>query len=194
MSGGPNTQRSAVRRPKVVFEIRYHLSMKRSVAPSEFRGTLARDVAADYELVRQALFGAIEATTERWATCSNCRHRIPVTIPDNNARVKAVQLAVELGFGRAPTDDKPAIPPEDFDELDVRSMTAAELRTVWMALTVSRPGEVERLCAEVAEIRQLVDDAGAIDGQRLVRARATEDRLRELALVLQPFLPSADLT
>jgi hypothetical protein len=83
--------------------------MAGSVSPSEFRGTLAKDVAADYELVRKVLFEAIEATTERWATCPNCKHRLPVEVPDNNARIRAVQLAVELGFGRAPTDEKPVV-------------------------------------------------------------------------------------
>jgi hypothetical protein len=57
--------------------------------------------------VRKALFEAIEATTERWITCSHCKHRLPVDVPDNNARIRAMQLAVELGFGRAPTDEKP---------------------------------------------------------------------------------------
>lgn len=63
------------------------------------RDRLADDAAKDYERIRDMLREAINAQTTRWGTCS-CGKRVAVDVPDHAARVRAVQLWLDQGFGK----------------------------------------------------------------------------------------------
>jgi hypothetical protein len=50
-----------------------------------------------------ALFDAVESVKKAWAYCPNCRKKVQVDFPDHSARIKAIELLLEQGFGRVGT-------------------------------------------------------------------------------------------
>lgn len=60
----------------------------------------------------EELFGQEEAnrivgdivsyTENEWVSCTNCKHRVEVPKPDPLKRIKALQIAVEMVYGKLP--------------------------------------------------------------------------------------------
>lgn len=63
----------------------------------------------EYELVKQALTDAMVSSKRVWLTCPKCSKRSEVEVPDHGARMKAVELWITEGLGKAGTS--PAGPP-----------------------------------------------------------------------------------
>jgi len=71
------------------------------ITADRFRAQLADDLAEDYDLAVATLKAAMTTSGKRgYATCPACKIRVPVDIPDNGARVRAVQTWTELSLGR----------------------------------------------------------------------------------------------
>jgi hypothetical protein len=70
--------------------------------PTNVRGQLAADTTEEYEKLRDALFAALDAERETFATCQKCHHRTRVMVPDNSARLKAIEILLREGFGKSP--------------------------------------------------------------------------------------------
>jgi hypothetical protein len=64
------------------------------------RSRLAGDLESQYDKVVAALEDAMESTKKAWAYCPDCRKKVQVDHPDHGARIKAVELWLEQGFGR----------------------------------------------------------------------------------------------
>lgn len=56
--------------------------------------------------MREAVFAAIDADKPHPVRCPNCEHKFQAKVPDHTARLKAVDLALSQGFGRAPEQAK----------------------------------------------------------------------------------------
>ena len=67
---------------------------------SGIRARLAGDLESQYDKVVAALEEAMESTKKAWAFCPKCRAKVQVDHPDHGARIKAVELWLEQGFGR----------------------------------------------------------------------------------------------
>jgi hypothetical protein len=68
---------------------------------SSVRERIARDVERHYDASIAAFFeDALAAEKVAWADCSTCRHRVKVSVPDWGARVRALELLLNQGFGR----------------------------------------------------------------------------------------------
>ena len=67
---------------------------------SGIRARLAGDLESQYDKVVAALEEAMESTKKAWAFCPKCRTKVQVDHPDHGARIKAVELWLEQGFGR----------------------------------------------------------------------------------------------
>ena len=77
-------------------------AVKQSGSP---RARLREDVAGAYELVRDAVLDGLSAGRAQPVACPSCKQRFSVTVPDHGARLKAVDLALEQGFGRPPLEE-----------------------------------------------------------------------------------------
>ena len=64
------------------------------------RSRLAGDLESQYDKVVAALEEAMESTKKAWGFCPKCRTKVQVDFPDHGARIKAVELWLEQGFGR----------------------------------------------------------------------------------------------
>jgi hypothetical protein len=70
---------------------------------SSVRSRLAEDATAQYEKVRGALEDAMDAEKQQWAFCPDCEKKVRVDYPDHSARIRAIELWLEQGFGKAGT-------------------------------------------------------------------------------------------
>jgi hypothetical protein len=77
--------------------------METSCGVSGMRARLANDLESQYDTVVSALKEAMESTKKAWAYCPSCRKKVQVDHPDHGARIKAVELWLEQGFGRPGT-------------------------------------------------------------------------------------------
>jgi phage/plasmid primase-like uncharacterized protein len=62
----------------------------------------ASDALTPDEL-REAFRELSKATTEEFLTCPGCGKRHGFQVPDRNTRIKAIQLALEHGYGKPAT-------------------------------------------------------------------------------------------
>lgn len=76
---------------------------RRGVGVNSVRSRLAEDAAAQYEQVRGALEDAMNATKKAWGFCPGCEKKVQVDYPDHSARVRAIELWLEQGFGKTGT-------------------------------------------------------------------------------------------
>jgi hypothetical protein len=60
--------------------------------PAGIRERLGEDLEAEYETIKAALKDAMETTKQSWAWCPNCSEKVKADFPDNNARIKAIEL------------------------------------------------------------------------------------------------------
>jgi hypothetical protein len=67
---------------------------------SGIQARIAGDLESQYDKVLAALEEAMESTKKAWAFCPKCRTKVQVDHPDHGARIKAVELWLEQGFGR----------------------------------------------------------------------------------------------
>ena len=67
------------------------------------RSRLAGDLESQYDKVVAALEEAMESTKKAWGYCPSCRKKVHVDFPDHGARITAVELWLEQGFGRPGT-------------------------------------------------------------------------------------------
>jgi hypothetical protein len=68
--------------------------------PAGIRERLGEDLEAEYETIKAALKDAMETTKQSWAWCPNCSEKVKADFPDNNARIKAIELWFSQGLGR----------------------------------------------------------------------------------------------
>jgi hypothetical protein len=104
----------------------------------DFRAKLGEDLDAEYELVRDFLKDAVQATRKVWHSCPYCQKRSEVEIPDIKAGLHAAQLWLEQGKGKAAQAKEPAPPPVNAD-VDISRMTQAE-RAALKAQLLARQG------------------------------------------------------
>lgn len=74
---------------------------RRDVPRRSPRSRLAGDVSREYERLRDAVLGALDADKPQPVSCPSCKHRFQASVPDHGARLRAVQLALEQGYGSA---------------------------------------------------------------------------------------------
>jgi hypothetical protein len=95
--------------------------------------------ALEPEQIRAALKDAVESVKSAWAYCPKCRGKVKADFPDHTARINALKLALEHGYGKpgqAKTEER-----LDLD-IDVQSLTPearATLRQKLLALNPDLP-------------------------------------------------------
>jgi hypothetical protein len=95
--------------------------------------------ALEPEQIRRVLNEAVDATKAAWGYCPSCKKKVQADFPDNSARIKALQLALDHGYGKpgqAKTEER-----LDLD-VDVQSLTPearASLRRKLLALNPDLP-------------------------------------------------------
>ena len=96
------------------------------VAPEDFRDRFSADTAGDYQLLRDAIRSAMEATRSVSISCPHCNRSSKHEIADHRSALDAARFAVEQGFGKAPsTPEKPTAPSDRLKP--IHEMTLAEL-------------------------------------------------------------------
>lgn len=97
----------------------------RSQHVTDVRAALRGEASASYERLAAFFDDAIAAEREVYGSCTKCGKRVPVAVPDWNARTNAVRLLLEQGYGKpAQTKD---VPVERAEYKDVREMTLDEI-------------------------------------------------------------------
>lgn len=98
---------------------------------SSVRTRLADDATKDYEKLKATLWEAMDSVKRVWLSCPDCKKRSEVEVPDSSARVKAVELALEQGFGR-PGQEKLAERGSDLvnDTRQLEDWSSDELRAL----------------------------------------------------------------
>jgi hypothetical protein len=135
---------------------------RRHRAKPDVRGRFAADAAEDYELMREKLREALVAETVRWGSCPGCGKRVGVEFPDFNARVKAMSLWLDQGFGRP--RETVAVELDVEDPLDVERMTPDEREALKRALLRQHPHLAEAYGDVARELRN-----GNRDDEELAR-------------------------
>jgi hypothetical protein len=59
--------------------------------------------ALDAETIQRILKEAVDADKSAWGYCGTCRKKVKADFPDHSARIKALQLALEHGYGKPGT-------------------------------------------------------------------------------------------
>jgi hypothetical protein len=54
----------------------------------------------DPEIINTFIQEALNATKTAWGTCDGCRKRLPVEVPDWNARGRVLEICANQGLGR----------------------------------------------------------------------------------------------
>jgi hypothetical protein len=95
--------------------------------------------ALEPEQIRAALKDAVESVRSAWAYCPKCREKVKADFPDHTARINALKLALEHGYGK-PGQAKQE---ERLDlDIDVQTLTPearASLRRKLLALNPDLP-------------------------------------------------------
>jgi hypothetical protein len=81
-------------------EMRQTTASTGQTRPTNIRRRLADDAAEAYEQIIAAIKEAVTAEATRWGDCPHCRHRVPVTFPDIQARTRALELWLNQGLGK----------------------------------------------------------------------------------------------
>jgi hypothetical protein len=95
--------------------------------------------ALEPEKIKEILREATESTKPMWSYCPKCRSKVQADFPDHTARIKALQLALDHGYGK-PGQAKQE---ERLDlDIDVQTLTPdarATLRRKLLALNPDLP-------------------------------------------------------
>ena len=76
-------------------------------AVDDVRSRIASDAGKHYEEKISVFFSeALDAEKTLWADCSHCHHRVKLTVPDWGARVRALELLLNQGFGRVSSESE----------------------------------------------------------------------------------------
>jgi hypothetical protein len=95
--------------------------------------------ALNPEKIKEILREATESTKPMWSYCPSCRKKVQADFPDHTARINALKLALEHGYGKpgqAKTEER-----LDLD-IDVQTLTLearATLRRKLLALNPELP-------------------------------------------------------
>jgi hypothetical protein len=95
--------------------------------------------ALEPDKIQSILRDAVEADKSAWAYCPKCREKVKADFPDHTARINALKLALEHGYGKpgqAKTEER-----LDLD-IDVQTLTPearATLRRKLLALNPDLP-------------------------------------------------------
>jgi len=145
-----------------------------TISPAEIRPRLAQVTADSVVEIEQALLSAaLGATREHWATftCPDCgkKHRAQVQVPDNRARIDAIEVLLREGLGRPAQAEEAPTPrlPRSVEQIQQRGWTdllalgtALELDEVGTALAHGGPAALRvRLSALSAEQRRALREA-----------------------------------
>jgi hypothetical protein len=116
---------------------RAHLKARARHAGQDIRARLAADAADAYEQILDAIKQAVTAETTRWGDCPHCKHRVPVTFPDIQARTRALELWLNQGLGK-PVERVETSATEELREQvqSLEQMTDEELRELRLKLIV----------------------------------------------------------
>ncbi len=152
------------------------------------RAKLAQAAAEDFELIRSALRTALQAETVRHQKCSYCKRSNEFVIPDNNARIRAVETWLEEGFGRvaqqaeAPTLGGAAQFARVLEELDTAGFDDWCLGMLLKFLDVPRPAagpDPREVAKRQAHVRTAVARLLGLDEEEIQRARTAFDRVKD---------------
>jgi hypothetical protein len=116
---------------------RAHLKTRARDAGQDIRARLAADAAQAYEQIIAAIKQAVTAETTRWGDCPHCRHRVPVSFPDVQARTRALEVWLNQGLGK-PVERVETPASEELREQlqSMEEMTDDELRGLRLKLIV----------------------------------------------------------
>jgi hypothetical protein len=117
---------------------RAHLKTRvREATANDVRARLAADAAEAYEQILAAIKQAVTAETTRWGDCPHCRHRVPVSFPDVQARTRALEVWLNQGLGK-PVERVETSASEELREQvqAMEEMTDEELRELRLKLIV----------------------------------------------------------
>jgi hypothetical protein len=104
---------------------------------TNIRRRLADDAAEAYEQILDAIKEAVTAETTRWGDCPHCRHRVPVSFPDVQARTRALELWLNQGLGKPVERVETSAGGELREQLQLmEEMTDEELRELRVKLIV----------------------------------------------------------
>jgi hypothetical protein len=163
---------------------------RQRMKPVGVRAKLAQAAAEDYELIRSALRTALQSETVRHQKCSYCKRSNAFVIPDNNARIRAVETWLEEGFGRAAQQaETPTVGgAEQFarvlDELDTAAFDDWCCGMLLKFLDVAARRDLQTAPAQgevakrQAQAREAVATLLALDGEAIERAVATFERVK----------------
>jgi hypothetical protein len=104
---------------------------------TNIRRRLADDAAEAYEQILAAIKQAVTAETTRWGDCPHCRHRVPVSFPDVQARTRALELWLNQGLGKPVERVETSASEELREQLEaMEEMTDEELRELRLKFIV----------------------------------------------------------
>jgi hypothetical protein len=92
------------------------------------RSRLAHDLEGSYEKIWTTLSEAMDSSKEAWVSCEKCGKRNRVQIPDTQARVRAIEIALSEGFGKRSAEEK--LPPKVNLGKRIEEMTDEELDAI----------------------------------------------------------------
>ena len=124
---------------------------------SGIRARLAGDLESQYDKVVSALEDAMESSKTAWAYCPSCRKKVQVDHPDHSARIKAVELWLEQGFGRPGTGSTLQSPAAVGGKETLEQLEALSTNELAAYVWASQPEE------ERAADRRLVEELGATE-------------------------------
>lgn len=78
--------------------------------------------------IRELIDLALTSEKDSWATCTNCRHRIPIKIPDLGARAKMLEVLINQGKGKPKETVKKEVVLRRVDEMSVNELDDEERR------------------------------------------------------------------
>jgi hypothetical protein len=128
---------------------------------TNIRQRLADDAAEAYEQILDAIKEAVTAETTRWGDCPHCRHRVPVSFPDVQARTRALELWLNQGLGKPVERVETSAGGELREQLQsMEEMTDEELRELRVRLIVEsvENAALRRYGRHPAERKQHVRD------------------------------------
>jgi hypothetical protein len=116
---------------------RVHLKARARDAGHDIRARLAADAADAYEQILDAIKQAVTAETTRWGDCPHCRHRVPVSFPDVQARTRALEVWLNQGLGKPVERVETSASEELREQLQsMEEMTDEELRELRLKIIV----------------------------------------------------------
>jgi hypothetical protein len=118
-------------------EVRQTTASTRQTRPTNIRRRLADDAAEAYEQILDAIKQAVTAETTRWGDCPHCRHRVPVSFPDVQARTRALELWLNQGLGKPVERVETSANGDLLEQMQsMEEMTDEELRELRLKLIV----------------------------------------------------------